>query len=87
MAKKKAKPQEHLHYQKDGSLWAKGQMLDGVMVGYWEWFRKEGTKLRSGSFENGEQIGDWTTYDKQGQVYKVTKMKLKATTKTAKAKL
>ena len=86
MPKKKSKATEHIHYHKDGSVWAKGQMLDGVMVGYWEWFRKEGTKLRSGSFDNGEQIGDWTTYDKQGQVYKVTKMKLKATTKTAKAK-
>ena len=74
MPKKKAKPQEHLHYHKDGSLWAKGQMLDGVMVGYWEWFRKDGTKMRSGSFESGEQVGEWTTYDKHGKVVKVTKM-------------
>ncbi len=77
MPKKKSKPQEHRHYHKDGSLWAKGQMLDGVMVGYWEWFRKEGTILRSGSFENGEQVGEWTTYDKLGKVYKVTTMKAK----------
>ena len=78
MAKKKSKAKEHLHYHKDGSLWAKGQMLDGVMTGYWEWFRKDGTKMRSGSFENGEQVGEWTTYDQQGKVYKVTKMKPKA---------
>ena len=77
MAKKKSVTKEHLHYHKDGSLWAKGQMLDEVMVGYWEWFRKDGTKMRSGSFNNGEQIGDWTTYDKSGAVYKVTKMKPK----------
>lgn len=77
MAMKKSKPQEHLHYHMDGSLWAKGQMLDGVMVGYWEWFRKEGTIMRSGSFENGEQVGEWTTYDKHGKVVKVTKMKPK----------
>ena len=78
MTKKKAKPKEHIHYHKDGSIWAKGQMLGEIMTGYWEWFRKDGTKLRSGSFENGEQVGEWTTYDRQGKVYKVTKMKPKA---------
>ena len=66
------KSQEHLHYHKDGSLWAKGQLKGDVMVGYWEWLRKDGTKLRSGSFENGEQVGEWTTYDKGGDPYKVT---------------
>ena len=78
MTKKKAQPKEHIHYHKDGSIWAKGQMLGEIMTGYWEWFRKDGTKLRSGSFENGEQVGEWTTYDRQGKVYKVTKMKPKA---------
>ena len=77
MAKKSDEPQEHLVYHKDGSIWAKGQKLDDVMVGYWEWFRKDGTKMRSGSFENGEQVGEWTTYDKYGEVYKVTKMRKK----------
>lgn len=77
MAKKKATPQEHLHYHKDGSLWAKGQMLEGVMVGYWEWYRKDGSIMRSGSLENGEQVGEWTTWDKQGEVVKVTRMKPK----------
>jgi antitoxin component YwqK of YwqJK toxin-antitoxin module len=62
---------------KDGSLWAKGQAIDGVQVGYWEWFRKDGTKLRSGHFDNGQQAGEWTTYDKRGKVYKVTTMKPK----------
>ncbi len=78
MPNKKAMAKEHLHYHKDGTLWAKGQTTDGVMTGYWEWFRKDGSKLRSGSFdENGEQVGEWTTYDKQGEVYKVTAMKAK----------
>lgn len=76
----KAKPFEQLH--RDGSLWARGQQIDGVATGYWEWFRKNGTKLRSGHFENGEQAGEWTTYDKTGAAYKVTKMK----PKTARAK-
>jgi len=65
---------EHIQRHKDGSLWAKGQTIDGVATGYWEWFRIDGTKLRSGYFENGEQVGEWTTYDKNGEVYKVTKI-------------
>ena len=64
------KPQ--IKYHRDGSLWAKGQTLDGVLTGYWEWFRKDGTKMRSGTFDKGQQVGEWTTYDKQGRVYKVT---------------
>ena len=80
MAKKKVKPKQHIHYHKDGSLWAKGQMLDGVTVGYWEWFRKVGTIMRSGSFDNGEQVGEWTIYDKHGKVFKVTTMKAKMST-------
>jgi antitoxin component YwqK of YwqJK toxin-antitoxin module len=69
---------EHVEYHKDGSVWAKGKTVNGVLTGYWEWFRKDGTRMRSGHFEKGGQIGEWITYDKQGQVYKVTKIKPKA---------
>ncbi len=64
------KKQTKLH--KDGSVWGKGQMDDGVMDGYWEWFRKDGTKMRSGHFDQGKQVGEWTTYDKTGRIVKVT---------------
>jgi hypothetical protein len=47
----------HTHYHKDGSIWARGEMDDEVMAGYWEWFRKDGTIMRSGYFESGEQVG------------------------------
>jgi antitoxin component YwqK of YwqJK toxin-antitoxin module len=79
LAKKTAakKEKREIVYHKDGTVWARGQSIDGVPTGYWEWFRKDGTKLRSGSFENGEQVGEWATYDKQGQVYKVTTIKAK----------
>ncbi len=77
MAADKKTPQEHIEYHKDGSVRARGQKVDGVLTGYWEWFRKDGTKLRSGHFEDGEQVGEWTTYDQQGEVYKVTQMKPK----------
>lgn len=60
---------------RDGSLWARGQTLDDLPTGYWEWFRIDGTRLRSGHFEAGRQVGEWTTYDKTGAVYKVTRMK------------
>lgn len=69
--------EEYIKNHKDGSLWAKGTMVDGVAQGYWEWFRRDGTKLRSGTFRDGEQVGEWTTYDKNGEVYKVTTMKPK----------
>lgn len=61
-------------HHKDGSVWAKGEMEDGIEEGYWEFFRKDGTKMRSGYFKNGKQAGEWTTYDKRGQIYKVTKI-------------
>jgi antitoxin component YwqK of YwqJK toxin-antitoxin module len=69
--------EEYVKYHKDGTIWAKGQVIDEVPTGYWEWFRKDGSKLRSGYFDNGEQVGEWTTYDRQSQVYKVTRMKPK----------
>jgi antitoxin component YwqK of YwqJK toxin-antitoxin module len=69
------KPKRHIEYHKDGSVWARGQTVDGVPIGYWKWFRKDGTKMRSGHFEAGRQVGEWTTYDRAGTVYKVTSMK------------
>ena len=78
MAKASKSPKSHVLQHKDGSIWAKGQLLGDTMVGYWEWFRKDGIRMRSGYFDDGEQIGEWTTYDKKGKVYKVTKMKPKA---------
>lgn len=68
---------EYIQYHRDGSIWARGPLEDGLPVGDWEWFRKDGTKLRSGTFEKGEQVGQWTTYDKKGEVYKVTQIKPK----------
>jgi len=67
--------EERIDRHKDGSIRAKGHTIDGVLTGYWEWFRKDGTKMRSGYFENSKQVGDWTTYDATGRVFKVTKMK------------
>ena len=71
---------EHTEYHKDGSVWAKGQKLDGELHGYWEWFRKDGTRMRSGHFDRGARVGDWTTYDKDGAVYKVTTIRPKPVT-------
>ena len=64
-------------YHKDGSIWAKGEMIEEQPNGYWEWFRIDGIIMRSGYFENGKQTGEWTTYNKKGKVYKVTNMNKK----------
>ena len=56
---------------KDGSIKAKGHMMDGELEGYWEWFRLDGSKLRSGHFKSGKQVGEWT-HDATGKVVKVT---------------
>jgi antitoxin component YwqK of YwqJK toxin-antitoxin module len=77
MPASKPKPKKHVQYHKNGSVWAKGQMIGDVQTGYWEWFRLDGTIMRSGTFENGEQVGKWTTYDRAGKVHKVTTMKRK----------
>jgi antitoxin component YwqK of YwqJK toxin-antitoxin module len=66
-----------IKYHTDGTVWAKGQTINELPTGYWEWYRKTGTKMRSGTFESGEQIGEWTTYDKDARVYKVTTIKPK----------
>ena len=75
MAAKNTSPNPYIKYHKDGSVWAVGQMVDGVQTGYWEWFRKDGTRMRSGTFDQGQQVGEWITYDKEGKVYKVTVIK------------
>ncbi len=62
----------HIVYHKDGSVWAKGKMVNDKCEGYWEWYRTDGTKLRSGHFINDKQTGEWITYDKKGKIYKVT---------------
>jgi antitoxin component YwqK of YwqJK toxin-antitoxin module len=83
---RKPQPTKYIQHHKDGSIWARGQTIDGVATGYWEWFRKDGVRMRSGYFEAGAQVGEWTTYDKKGDVYKVTTMKPKAAAKKTRAK-
>jgi hypothetical protein len=62
----------HVERHRDGSVRARGPVVDGRPDGYWEWFRLDGTMMRSGHFERGRPIGEWTTYDQAGAVYKVT---------------
>ncbi|MEP6763348.1 MAG: hypothetical protein ABJB66_03505 [Gemmatimonadaceae bacterium] len=82
MPGKKIKTETHEHYHKDGSIWARGELQNGVMTGYWEWYRKDGSRMRSGSFEAGQQTGEWTTYASDGHVVKVTIMKPKTSPAT-----
>ena len=61
----------HIERHRDGSVRARGPVVDGQPDGYWEWFRLDGTTMRSGHFDKGRQTGEWTAYDKNGAVYKV----------------
>ena len=63
---------KHIKYHKNGRLWAKGEMENGSLEGYWEWFRLDGTKMRSGYFKAGKQVGEWITYDKKGNPFRST---------------
>ena len=65
---------QHVERHRDGSIRARGPVLDGQPHGYWEWFRLDGTMLRSGSFDRGRQTGEWITYDRSGAPYKTTTM-------------
>lgn len=72
---KNSQAENYIKYHNDGSIWAKGKVINNIPEGYWEWFRKGGTIMRSGYFSNGKPTGEWTTYDNKGKVYKVTVMK------------
>ena len=65
---------QHVERHRDGSVRARGPVVDGKPDGYWEWFRLDGTKLRSGHFAGGRQVGEWITYDRSGAPYKITQM-------------
>ena len=62
----------HVERHRDGSVRARGPVVDGQPHGYWEWFRLDGTLMRSGTFSAGRTVGEWTTYDQAGTPYKVT---------------
>jgi hypothetical protein len=62
----------HEERHRDGSLRARGRVVDGQPDGYWEWFRLDGTMLRSGWFAGGRETGEWATYDRSGAPYETT---------------
>lgn len=59
-------------YHKAGTIFAKGQMLEGKTHGHWKWYRRDGTMKRSGFFDKGKRVGKWITYDETGKPYKET---------------
>ena len=40
MPKNESKEKEDSDFDKDGTVLAKGQSIDGVATGYWEWYRR-----------------------------------------------
>ena len=79
MSPERPKVGSHVYYHKDGSVYGRGTLREGVMTGYWEWYRKDGSLMRSGHFIAGKQAGEWTTFAKDGRVVKVTVMNPKST--------
>ena len=65
----------HIEYHKDGSVHARGNLVNGLPEGYCEWFRTDGSKMRSGYFKAGKQSGEWTTFDRTDRVVKTTNFK------------
>ena len=53
----------------------KGEYLDGLMPGYWEFYRKDGSLMRSGSFDREVWVGIWKTFDRAGALVKETDFK------------
>ena len=62
----------HTERHRDGSIRARGQVVNRQPDGCWEWFRRDGTMLRSSHFDQGRQTRGWTTYDTSGAPYEVT---------------
>ena len=75
MPSRKRTKEKYSKLHNDGSLWAKGTVIDGQADGYFEWFRKDGSRMRSGYFRKGKPVGEWTTYDRHGAIVKVTHLK------------
>lgn len=67
----KPKPERFVKYYRDGSVWARGWILEDKPVGYWTFYRIDGTKLRTGYFRDGVEAGKWTYFDRVGNVQKV----------------
>ena len=53
----------------------KGEYLDGLMHGHWEFYRKDGSLMRAGTFDREQQVGVWKTFDRNGNLVKETKFK------------
>lgn len=53
----------------------KGEYLDGLMHGPWEFYRKDGSLMRAGTFDREQQVGVWKTFDRNGNLVKETKFK------------
>jgi antitoxin component YwqK of YwqJK toxin-antitoxin module len=50
----------------------KGEFLDGLMHGYWEFYRVDGSVMRTGTFDREVQVGVWKTFARDGSLVKET---------------
>jgi antitoxin component YwqK of YwqJK toxin-antitoxin module len=52
----------------DGTVKARGFLLDGELHGCWQWFRQDGSLMREGEFDRGRQVGVWRTWHRTGHL-------------------
>ena len=53
---------DYLSFYDNGHLKSKGKYRDGLMHGFWEFYRRDGSLMRSGNLQDGEPVGQWQTF-------------------------
>lgn len=53
---------EYLSFYDNGFLKSKGKYRDGLMHGYWRFYRKDGSLMREGKLNKSEPEGNWITH-------------------------
>ena len=55
-------------YYSDGTLWYKGNYIDGKPDGCWEEYWSNGILMNKGCYANGERTGYWRWYNIDGEL-------------------
>jgi antitoxin component YwqK of YwqJK toxin-antitoxin module len=53
----------------NGNLHSRGQVIDGLREGRWEFWYQYGQRLEGGGYRQGERHGRWTRWYPNGQVH------------------
>lgn len=53
--------------REDGTVAAKGFLVDSKKTGYWEWYRTDGTIKQSGYYSDDDPVSIWMIHDEVGK--------------------